>query len=312
MSFGGSWDLLRLLVIACGFGLGSSHAQIPRPPLEASAAFAGATRHHYTAADGRTPLRLYVFAPTVERGGGARAGIVFFHGSGWVEGWVEQFSAYARALAAVGVVAVCADYRTQKSHGATPFDAAGDARAAVRWLRMHAAELGLDPRRLAAAGASSGAHIALCAAVFPDVAGEMISARPDALVLFSAVTDTTVEGYPAGVPLLGGRERELSPRHHLAAGLPPMRLLHGDADAWVPVASARRFATEAAALGNRAELVVFAARGHAFFNHAEYRPGVRPDDFFTCLFLTEQFLAGLGWIKPPAGIGSAPLEKSTS
>ncbi len=298
-------------MLGWGFALGNVHAQIPRPPLAPSVAFSGATLHHYTAADEHTPLRLYVFAPPTRQGGGAWAGIVFFHGSGWVEGWVEPFSAYARALAVQGILAVCADYRTQKSHGATPFDAACDARAAVRWLRAHAAEIGLDPRRLAAAGASSGAHVALCAAVFPDAAGETISARPDALVLFSAVTDTTAEGYLAGVPLFGGRERELSPRHHLSAGLPPMLLLHGDADAWVPVASARRFASEAAALGNRAELIVFAARGHAFFNHADYRPGVRPDDFFTCLFLTEQFLAGLGWIKPPAGIGSVPLEKST-
>ena len=286
-------------------------AQVPRPPLRAETAFAGATPHRYIAADGRTALALYVFSPPVGADKTLRAGMVFFHGSGWIEGWVEQFSAYARALAARGVVAVCADYRTQKSAGATPFDGVADARAAMRWLRAHAAELGLDPQRLAAAGASSGAHLALSAAIFPGEGDAGPSARPDALLLFSAVTDTTSEGYPAGVALFGGRERELSPQHHLRSGLPPMLLLHGAADAWVPVAGAERFTREAKSAGNWAELVVFAGRGHAFFNSADYRPGVRADDFFTCLYLTEKFLAGLGWIGEPNGIGSAFPEIST-
>lgn len=296
----------RLIALAA-----TATAQVPRPPLRAETAFAGATAHRFVAADGRTALTLHVFSPPVGADTTPRPGIIFFHGSGWVEGWVEQFSAYARALSARGVVAVCADYRTQKSAGATPFDGVADARTALRWLRAHAAELGLDPRRLAAAGASSGAHLALSAAIFPGETEEGFSVRPDALLLFSAITDTTAEGYPAGVALFGGRERELSPRHHLRPGLPPMLLLHGAADAWVPVASAERFVREVKAEGGRAELVVFAGRGHAFFNSSDYRPGVRADDFFTCLYLTEKFLAGLGWIGEPAGIGSAFPEIST-
>lgn len=300
-----AWAVLLIALVA------TAAAQVPRSPLLAETAFAGAAAHRFRAADGRTVLALYVFSPPVGADKAPRPGIVFFHGSGWIEGWVEQFSGYARALAARGVVAVCADYRTQKSAGATPFDGVADARAAMRWLRSHAAELGLDPQRLAAAGASSGAHLALSAAIFTGESDAGPSARPDALLLFSSVTDTTAEGYPAGVALFGGRERELSPRHHLRPGLPPMLLLHGAADAWVPLASAERFVREAKAVGGRAELVVFAGRGHAFFNSVDYRPGVRADDFFTCLYLTEKFLAGLGWICEPVGIGSASPEIST-
>lgn len=297
-------------VLMAGFAP-KTWAQIPRPSLRGEMAFAGAAPHRFMAADGRTALALYVFSPSVGADKTPRPGIVFFHGSGWIEGWVEQFSAYARALAARGVVAVCADYRTQKSAGATPFDGVADARAAMRWLRAHAADLRLDPQRLTAAGASSGAHLALSAAIFPGEGDAGSSARPDALLLFSAITDTTADGYPAGVALFGGRERELSPRHHLRPGLPPMLLLHGAADAWVPMAGAERFVREAKAAGNRAELVDFAGRGHAFFNSADYRPGVRVDDFFTCLYLTEKFLADLGWIGEPNGIGSAFPENST-
>ncbi len=286
-------------------------AQPAPPPLDEATAFAGAVRHEYLAADGHTPLRIYLFTPP-QRGAApvtAQPAVVFFHGSGWVQGWVSQFSFYARALASRGMVAVCADYRTQSSHHATPFDGVADAREALGWMQTHAEELRIDPQRVAAAGSSAGAHLALCAALIDT--GKTPSTRPAALVLLSAVTDTTMEGHPAGVPLFRGHERDLSPRHHLATGAPPMLLLHGAADAWVPVASAERFVREGLALGNRAELVVFAGRGHAFYNHPDYRPGVRSDDFFTVLFLIEKFFASLSWISPPETIGTVPSAPPT-
>ena len=54
-------------------------------------------------------------------------------------------------------------YRLAREPGSTytiEGTAAGDARRAVRWVRAHAAEYGIDPHRIGAVGYSSGAHLA--------------------------------------------------------------------------------------------------------------------------------------------------------
>ncbi len=68
--------------------------------------------------------------------------------------------------------------------GASPVDATADAEATYTWLRVHAGELGMDPKRIVLAGASSGGQLAAVTAVtaHPDAA-------PAALVLFNPVLD---------------------------------------------------------------------------------------------------------------------------
>lgn len=285
---------------------GAGRPLIPPPALTVASAFADAERQSYLAGDGQSQLALYLFRPS--EADGRTPVVIFFHGSGWIEGSVAQFSALARALSAKGIRAICADYRTARTHGATPIDAVSDGRALLRWLQVNEDDLNIDPERIALAGASSGAHLALSTVIFMEEGTAMKSAKPAALILLSAITDTTEEGYPAGVRLFKGRERELSPLAHLRMGLPPMLLLHGEADSWVPVTSVRRFVKEARTYGIGADLVVFAGRGHAFFNSPDFRPGVRVGDFQTVNFLIEQFLAKLGWITAPELIESDPLD----
>src|SRR5437667_5366915 len=61
-----------------------------------------------------------------------------------------------------------------------------DAKDALRYVREHAKELGVDPERIVAAGNSSGGHIAAAVAVFPEKdaqAAKTTSCRPNLLVL---------------------------------------------------------------------------------------------------------------------------------
>lgn len=89
----------------------------------------------------------------------ADAGLVYFHGGGWVAGGLDTHEGLCRRLAAnSGVKLLSIDYRLAPEH---PFPAAAeDALAAVRWAADNALQLGVDPRRLAVGGDSVGGGLA--------------------------------------------------------------------------------------------------------------------------------------------------------
>src|SRR3546814_12166479 len=75
-------------------------------------------------------------------------------------GDIRRFQTQATHLALRGVVTVLADYRVKCRHGSTIMDSVAAAKSAMRWVRDHAAELGIDPARIAASGSSAGGHLA--------------------------------------------------------------------------------------------------------------------------------------------------------
>jgi acetyl esterase/lipase len=139
---------------------------------------------------GDTKLNLYIFRPAAASNAPA---IVFFFGGGWTSGTLQQFEPQCRAVAARGMVAVSADYRVASRHQAKPVQCLADARSAIRWVRAHAAELGVDPQRIAAAGGSAGGHLAACTAfitAFPDLA--RLAAGVAAQALIDGLSTTTL------------------------------------------------------------------------------------------------------------------------
>lgn len=155
---------LRRFVLLLALGISASNLAAQDDIAPQPTAIERAASHIYKSIDG-IDLRLHVFAPP-ETKGAPRAAIVFFFGGGWVQGTVDQFVPQAKYLAQRGMVAIVADYRVGQRHKTTPFAAMADAKSAIRWVRSHAKELGVDPNRIAAAGGSSGGHIAASAAVF--------------------------------------------------------------------------------------------------------------------------------------------------
>ena len=147
-------------------------------------------------------LQLQVFLPKGHQSSDCRPAAVFFHGGGWYGGTPDHMYPQCRYLALRGMVAISVQYRTINVFGTTPKECVKDGKSAMRWVRSHAAELGINPSRIVAGGGSAGGHIAAATALVEafDEAGEdaSVSCRPDALVLLtpSLITARRVSGIP--------------------------------------------------------------------------------------------------------------------
>lgn len=282
-------NLCPVLVLLCVSTLAATQEPVPPQPTT----IAGAVTHVYKSVAG-TELRLHVFAPPA-RGAKPEAAMVFFFGGGWRSGTVQQFVPQSKYLSGRGMVAIVADYRVSGRHNTSPFEAIADAKSAIRWVRAHAAELKIDPRRVAAGGGSAGGHIALSAGVLQafdePTEDKTTSSVPQALVLFNPAVDTT---RPSLLERFGPRQAEASPQHHIRPGLPPTLILHGKADATVPYADVERFCAESSKAGNRCQLVGYEGATHGFFNGGKWHEEtVREMD---------RFLTALGYLPAPGTV----------
>ncbi|MEM1026467.1 MAG: alpha/beta hydrolase [Planctomycetota bacterium] len=244
-------------------------------------------------------LKVHVYEPPSQSGDPARPAIVFFYGGGWHGGDIAQFRDQSAALADLGIIAICAEYRVKQVDNTTPFDALSDALHAVAWVRANAEELGIDPHRLAVGGGSAGAHLAAACATVPDdqlanVAHDLpASPRPDALVLFNPVIDNgpTDTGY--GHERIGDAYTWFSPAHNVRPGLPPTLIMLGTNDHLVPVSVAHDFRGAMHTHGNLCEIELYEGQPHGFFNN---QPGKEPM-FQVTLQRTIDFLRKHGWIE---------------
>ena len=85
--------------------------------------------------------------------------IVFIHGGAWRAGSRAAHHDDIRRMAGLGFVAATVDYRLAPAH---PFPAqVQDVKCAIRFLRGHAGQYGLDPDQIAVWGISAGGHLAL-------------------------------------------------------------------------------------------------------------------------------------------------------
>jgi acetyl esterase/lipase len=107
------------------------------------------------------PVRIY---RPVETRLGPGPAVLWFHGGGFILGGFEDNADLLEGFVVdTGCVAVSVEYRLAPEH---PFPAAiDDAYLALQWLSAHAAELGVDPRRIAVAGGSAGGGLASCVAL---------------------------------------------------------------------------------------------------------------------------------------------------
>ena len=242
---------------------------------------------------GDVELRLTLHAPAGEPPARGWSAVVFFHGGGWNSGTPAQFDDHCRHLAPLGVVGITAEYRLKKKHGTTPFECVADGKSAVRWVREHAAELGIDPARIAAGGGSAGGHVAAAVATVPGLDDEPdaeVSCLPNALVLFNPVFDNGPGGF--GHKGMGDRYLEISPLHNLRAGVPPTLVLLGTKDSLVPVETARRYQEQMRAVGGRCELRLYEGQPHGFFNRSKSKEMYR-----ATVAEMDAFLADLGWME---------------
>jgi acetyl esterase/lipase len=159
----------------------------------------------------------------------------------------------------------------------------------MRYIRVHATELGIDPQKIIVSGGSAGGHLAVSTALFDKVNEDSddltISATPTALVLLFPVIDTSKEGY--GQAKIGERWQELSPAHNVRAGLPPTLIFHGTGDTVTPFAGAKTFHEAMLKAVNRCELDINEGGAHGYL----MRSKALFDDTMT---KTDAFLKSLG------------------
>ncbi|WP_218033036.1 exo-alpha-sialidase [Brevifollis gellanilyticus] len=242
---------------------------------------------------GSIELKLDVFEPEGFKASDKRPCFVAIHGGGWTSGGPKSMYLFADHCAKLGMVAVSVQYRLFKpGTPVTVFECVKDARAAVRYVRAHAAELGVDPDKIIVNGSSAGGHLAAATAMFDGVDHKNekleVSCHPNALVLFSPVIDTSLEGY--GYAKIGEKWKELSPAHQVRAGLPPTLLFHGDGDTTTPVRGANVFVEEMKKAGNRIEYVSPPGAIHTYmFKDAKLHEETKTK--------MDEFFANLGYVK---------------
>jgi acetyl esterase len=262
----------------------------------------GAVEHVYKQA-GDVALKLYVFEPEGHKPSDQRPAIVFFFGGGWVSGSPGQFERQCRYLASRGMVAITADYRVANRHGVKGVDCVRDAKSAIRWVRAHAAELGVDSERIAAGGGSAGGHLAAATGTIDefDEADEdaKVRSRPNALVLFnpavsfdpSTIDPEQTRGRNFG-ERMGVEPARLSPADHVTAQTPPTLILVGTED--FLIGGVHQFADRMKAAGVRCDLDLFEGRKHGFFN---LKRNKKPEDFYATTESMDRFLTSLGYLQ---------------
>lgn len=244
--------------------------------------------------DPKGALQLHVFQPEDWKASDRRPAIVFFFGGGWNSGSPSQFYPHCKHLAEQGMVAITADYRTRKSHGTSPVECVKDGKSAVRWIRAHAAALGIDPDKLAAGGGSAGGHVAAATAHSPGFEEEgedksKTSSVPNALVLFNPVLDNGPDGY--GHSRVKEVWKEFSPAHNVRKGAPPAVVFLGTKDRLIPVATMERYKQSMEKAGSRCELHLYEGQPHGFFNKG------RGDSYPKTLVQMDAFLKSLGYLE---------------
>ncbi len=230
-------------------------------------------------------LQMHVFEPEGFKAGDKRACYVIIHGGGWTGGAPPRMYPFAAHYATLGLVGISVQYRLHSAKtGVSVFDCVKDARSTMRYLKAHASEFGIDAEKIIVSGGSAGGHLAAATALFDQVneEGENVSTSttPAALVLLFPVIDTSKEGY--GQAKIGERWQELSPVHHVRAGLPPTLVFHGTADTVTPFAGAKAFHEAMLKAGNRCVLDVNEGGTHGYLmrDKALYEDTMSKTDVF--------------------------------
>ncbi|AFD26654.1 alpha/beta hydrolase [Deinococcus gobiensis] len=231
----------------------------------------------------------------VPRTGAPKPAVVYFPGGGFTSAAHGKFFEMRAALAAAGFVVAAAEYRTVPDTFPAPVE---DGKAAVRYLRAHAADYGIDPARIGVLGDSAGGYLAQMVGLTGDepafdrgdhlgessgvqaVAtlygisdllniGEGFGADVQRVHASPAVTEALLLHGPAFGDSAGGpvdrdpaQARQASPVGHLGGPKPPFLILHGSADQLVSPVQSRQLYEGLRGAGQSAEYLLVEGAGH--------------------------------------------------
>jgi acetyl esterase/lipase len=191
--------------------------------------------------------------------GGKRPAVVMIHGGYWTVGDKSAHASFCQMAASQGIVAATINYRLANGSRRNRWPAQlVDVQLAVRWLRAHAGEFGVDPARICALGDSAGGHLALMLAALDrnapgDYAGELasVSSAVACVVDNFGPSDLTTDAlWPPDEKLFGSKDREqvkdqeraASPIYLVGPRTPPVMIVHGKDDKSVNIAQSLQLA----------------------------------------------------------------------
>ncbi|MDM0122606.1 alpha/beta hydrolase [Variovorax arabinosiphilus] len=237
-------------------------------------------------------LKMTVLVP---RTNDLKPAIVYFPGGRFISADYEKFTEMRVALAQAGFVVAAAEYRVVPDKFPSLVE---DGKAAVRYLREHAGEYGIDPARIGVIGDSAGGYVAQMLGMtngerafdkgaFLDKSSDVEAAVtlygisdlrsigegfPDAVQKVHqspAVTEALLLNGPAFGTFVGasigsdpGKALAASPLGHVEGSKPPFLIMHGTADTLVsPMQSAHLY--EALKAGqNKVDYILVEGAGH--------------------------------------------------
>ena len=211
--------------------------------------------------------------------GEPRPAVVLIHGGGMWTGSRVHMEHPAQQLARAGYVAFSVDYcLVDAAAGYHRWPAQlDDVQRAVRWMRAHAADYGIDPMRVGAYGWSAGGQLAALLGTRDtrDATASMASypSRVDCVVDLAGDVDLAAYTQPPAlhevVALLGGTPQEVPERYRDASPLSwidgrtaPFLVVHGTQDDVVPIEQSRRLVAALRAAGVEVQYVELAGAGH--------------------------------------------------
>lgn len=208
--------------------------------------------------------------------------VMIFAGGGYGMRADHEAGPYAESFNSHGLQAVTVDYRVAPNR----FPAGlADAQRAVKLVRHHAAEWGIDPNRIVVCGSSAGGHLAASAILYPDLS--LTGHTPDAVDDENAMPNGAILCYPvisvgeefghvgSGTNLLGRKKYETD---HEAYDLqrkvtdktPPVFLWHTSDDGCVNVRNSLTFCESLRDHGVPFELHVYPHGSHGLGLATEY------------------------------------------
>ena len=254
-------------------------------------------RHHagitYAATAGYRPLQLDVWVPPAPT---ARPLVVWIHGGAWMGGDRRYLPETLRpnqlfdALLAAGLAVATIDYRLALE---APFPAQlQDAKAAIRYLRAHPDQLGIDTGRIGVWGESAGGHLAALVGLTghrADLEGGIGVVGPastvDVVVDWYGVADLTTQPRMTPPPHIAAKlepamqtppednlvaglddaaRADASPINHVTPQAPPFLFVHGTTDWLVPYAQSEQLAAALTEAGVPVRLVPVEGAEHIF------------------------------------------------
>ncbi len=242
-----------------------SQVKGPLPPARSLAALRATDVEYGTAEGGSLKLDL-----SIPEGSGPFPAAILVHGGGWQGGDKQrQVAPLFQPLNERGLAWFSINYRLAPEHKYP--GSVDDVESAIRWVKAHAADYRIDPRRLVLVGESAGGHLVALvatrqssgcevAAVVPFYAPVNLLFDPNAIgksAPLNAYFGITEDNAAARAIL-----REASPFFHVKAGLPPFLLVHGTADKLVAYDQSVKFEEALRAAGVPCDLITVGDGGH--------------------------------------------------